>query len=89
MGETYKKLNPEKRREVNARYYQLCKARNPERKRRAEKAWRDRNRDIVNESAKRYYYANREQVIFKNWLYVQLMKIRKAVIARGLEPFDG
>lgn len=71
------------------RYYERLMRTRPEVKRANEKRWRANNRERVNESAKRYYYSHRTEVIFRNWLYIQLMKIRAGVIANGGVPFDG
>jgi len=69
-----KRLSPEKRREINAKYYRTQKERDPEKHRARNERWRKRNRDTVNESAKRYYYRNAELLRFKTWLHKLLQK---------------
>jgi hypothetical protein len=76
MGyEHVKKLPPEKRREINARYYRRYKL--TPAKRVTDKRWRDKNRDLVNESAKQYYWRNVEDIRFKSWLGNLLKRVAR------------
>jgi hypothetical protein len=75
--EYVKRLPPEKRREINAKYYKRSKERDPQKHRARNERWRKRNRASVNESAKRYYYAHSVEIRFKVWLHKLLQRVAR------------
>lgn len=83
--------DPNQRRKINALYYDRTML-DPEKKavRRAREArWRERNRFRLQEQWQRRYERHRERFLFEGRLTRLLYAIRRAAIAKGLEPFDG
>lgn len=51
--------------------------------------WRARNKERCRELRMLSYERHREEIRWRDRLETMLMKIRRAAIAQGLEPFDG